>query len=306
LGVACGFEVAAASAHPVAVINFADEEGARFNTPTFGSKALAGKLDLAAVLERRDEGGTTVRDAMTSAGVDPKRITEAPAWLRKLRAFFEIHIDQTTELARAGAPVAVVRRLVDRLRLEVELRGRADHAGTTPRAERRDALAAAARLIVAAEELAERYERLAVTTARIVARPNAPTTIAAHVRLWIDARSPRRADIEAWHQELRDWTGQIAERTGVVVGLSVASQSPGLEFDARLRAGLRAAARTVISRDPPEVPCFAGHDAGVLAERIPSAMVFVRNATGVSHAPDEEIDLADAALAAEVVAQALR
>ena len=306
LGVACGFEIAAASAHPVAVIDFADEEGARFNTPTFGSKALAGRLDIAAVLERRDEAGTTVRDAMTSAGVDPARIAEAPAWLPKLRGFFEIHIDQTTELARAGASVAVVRDLVDRLRLEAELCGRADHAGTTPRAERRDALAAAARLIVAAEELSEQYARLTVTTARIVARPNAPTTIAARVRLWIDARSPRRADIEAWHQQLREWTRQLTDQTGVVARLSVASQSHGVEFDAQLRAGLRTAARTITGENPPEVPCFAGHDAGVLAERVPAAMVFVRNATGVSHAPDEEIDLADAALAAEVVARALQ
>jgi N-carbamoyl-L-amino-acid hydrolase len=195
---------------------------------------------------------------------------------------------------------------VNRLRLEVELRGRADHAGTTPREERRDALAAAARMIIAAEELGEGYERLTVTTARIVARPNAPTTIAANVRLWIDARSPRREDIEAWHQELRAQAGQLSERTGVAVATTVASRSDGVEFDAGLRSRLAAAGRTVTGQDPPEVPCFAGHDAGVLAERIPAAMVFVRNTSGVSHAPDEEIDLADAAQAAEVVVRALQ
>ena len=305
LGVACGFEIAAASARPVAVIDFADEEGARFNTPTFGSKALAGRLDIDAVLERRDDGGTTLRDAMAATGIDPAGITKARVWLDRLQAFVEIHIDQTTELARAQAPLAVVRGLVDRTRLEVELRGRADHAGTTPREERRDALAAAARVIVAAEELAEPYERLTVTTARIVAQPNAPTTIAAHVRLWIDARSPRREDIEAWREQLRDQARQLAERTGVDVDISTASQSRGVEFDARLRAALMAAGETVTGQGPPEVPCYAGHDAGVLAERIPAAMVFVRNATGVSHAPEEEIDLADAALAARAVARAL-
>ncbi len=306
LGVACGFEIAAASERPVAVISFADEEGARFNTPTFGSKALAGRLDLGTVLERRDDGGTALRDAMASAGVDPAGIAEAPAWLDRLGAFVEVHIDQTTELARAGAPLAVVQGLVDRTRLEAELRGQADHAGTTPRAERRDALAAAARLIVAAEELSERYERLTVTTARIEARPNAPTTIAAHVRMWIDARSPRRADIEAWRETLCECARQLAERTGVSVELTVASESAGVEFDAGLRARLGAAGRALIGQAPPEVPCFAGHDAGVLATAVPSAMVFVRNATGVSHAPEEEVDLADAALAAEAVVGALR
>ncbi len=186
------------------------------------------------------------------------------------------------------------------------MRGRADHAGTTPREERRDALAAAARLIVAAEDLAERFERLTVTTARIVAKPNAPTTIASRVRLWIDARSPRPEDIEAWHARLGERAAQLAERTGVEIDLEVASRSAGREFDPQLRASLTAAGRSLIGHDPPEVLCYAGHDAGVLAERIPAAMVFVRNATGVSHAPEEDIDLADAALAAEVVVRALQ
>ena len=156
LGVACAFEIAAAAAEPVAVVSFADEEGARWGTPTFGSKALSGRLDLPAVLSRRDDAGVVLSDAMRLAGVDPDRIADAPAWLSKLAGFIEVHIDQTTELAGAGEPVGLVSSLAARTRLEVLLRGRADHAGTTPRSERRDALAAAARLIVGAEDLAER------------------------------------------------------------------------------------------------------------------------------------------------------
>ena len=199
LGVACGFELAASSAEPVAVLSFADEEGARFNTPTFGSKALAGKLDIATVM--RD--AMTIRacrssEAMRDSGVEPGAIADAPRWMEKLAGFVEIHIDQTTEVARAGAPIGIVRSLASRRRLEVDLRGRADHAGTTPRAERRDALSTAAHLIVAAEELAEGSGRLTVTTSRIVAEPNAPTTIAAHVRLWLDARAPDPDVLESW------------------------------------------------------------------------------------------------------------
>ena len=154
LGVACGFEIAASAPQPVAVISFADEEGARFNTPTFGSKALSGRLDLPAVLDRRDDGDVALGDAMRAAGVDPGGLGDAPSWLEKLRGFVEIHIDQTTELAGAGQPVAVVSSLAARTRLEIRLTGRADHAGTTPRSERRDALSAAAHLIVGAEEAA--------------------------------------------------------------------------------------------------------------------------------------------------------
>src|SRR5262245_3142373 len=153
LGVAAGFAVAARSRAPVAVISFADEEGARFNTPTFGSRALAGTFD-PSVLERADAAGVTLRDAMAGAGVDPDGVPGAPEWLARLRGFLELHIDQTTDLARAGRPAGVVRGLATRMRLRAELTGRADHAGTTPPAERRDALAAAARLIVAALDLA--------------------------------------------------------------------------------------------------------------------------------------------------------
>jgi beta-ureidopropionase / N-carbamoyl-L-amino-acid hydrolase len=314
LGVACAFEiaagiaprVAAGKAPAVAVVSFADEEGARFNAPTFGSKALAGRLDLPAVLSRRDDAGVAVSDAMRAAGVDPDGIAAAPGWLERLKGFVEVHIDQTTELAGAGAPVGVVTALAARTRLEVLLRGRADHAGTTPRGERRDALAAAARLIVGAEDLAEEDPSLTVTTSRILAKPNAPTTIAAEVRLWIDARAPGGfASIDAWRSRLDDLVSGLAARTGVEIDFSVASRSDAREFSPALRASLARASENVIGRPAPEVVCFAGHDAGVLAERVPAAMLLVRNETGVSHSPAEDVDLADAAIAARVVERAL-
>jgi beta-ureidopropionase / N-carbamoyl-L-amino-acid hydrolase len=305
LGVACGFEIAAVAPHPVAVISFADEEGTRFNTPTFGSRALAGRLDLSDVLDRRDDAGITLRDALRDTGIDPRSVIAAPEWLGKIAGFIEVHIDQSTELARAGEPVGIVSALVNRLRLQAEIRGRADHAGTTPRGERRDALAAAARLIVAAAELSEGSDRLAVTTSRILVQPNAPTTIAARVRLWIDARAPAAADIDAWLGELTEFAERLASQSRVEAGLVVASRSPGREFSAQLRSELARASEALIGTAAPEVLCFAGHDAGVLAEHVPAAMLLVRNAAGISHAPEEEVDLADAAIAAQVVLRAL-
>ncbi|HEY1518981.1 MAG TPA: hydantoinase/carbamoylase family amidase [Solirubrobacteraceae bacterium] len=307
LGVACAFEIAAAgAAEPIAVVSFADEEGARWGTPTFGSKALSGRLDLPAVLSRRDDAGVMLSDAMRAAGVDPDGIGEASGWLSKLAGFIEVHIDQTTELAGAGEPVGVVSSLAARTRLEVVLRGRADHAGTTPRGERRDALAAAARLIVGAEELAERDPSLTVTTARILAKPNAPTTIAAEVRLWIDARAPGGfAAIDAWRSALDELAFELTARSGVEIDVLVASRSDGRAFSPDLREALARASEEILGHAVPEVVCFAGHDAGVLAERVPAAMLLVRNESGVSHSPAEEVDLADAAVAARVVARAL-
>lgn len=307
LGVACGFEVAANSEQPVAVLSFADEEGARFNTPTFGSKALAGRLDLPAVLERRDDDGVSLAEAMRAGGVDPDGISGAPSWLARLRGFIEIHIDQTTELARAAEPVGVVSALAARTRLEVRLTGQADHAGTTPRSERRDALSAAARLIVGAEDSALNGDDapLTVTASRIITRPNAPTTIAAEVRLWIDARAPSFDAIDAWRGRLDSLARDVAQRTGVEIEVGVASRSDAREFAPEVRAALTRACEGVLGHAPPELVCFAGHDAGVVAEHVPAAMLFVRNPTGVSHSPDEMVSLADAVVAAQVVARAL-
>ncbi len=305
LGVACGFAIAGGAPRPVAVLSFADEEGARFNTPTFGSKALSGRLDLPAALDRTDDAGIRLGDAMRDAGVDPDGIGAAPAWLDRLSGFIEIHIDQTTELAGAGEPVGIVTSLASRTRLEAHLRGRADHAGTTPRAERRDALSAAARLIVAAEDLGSEHSTVTVTTSRIIAKPNAPTTIAADVRLWIDARAPSFAAIDAWRSRLDERRRELEERSGVEIEVSVASRSDAREFSPELRRKLMRATEDVLGHAAPELVCFAGHDAGVLAERIPAAMLLVRNPTGISHSPAETVELEDAAIAARVVARAL-
>jgi N-carbamoyl-L-amino-acid hydrolase len=308
LGVACGFEIAHGGGLPIAVICFADEEGARFNTPTFGSKALAGRLDLPRVLERRDEHGIGLAEAMRDAGIDPEGLADAPEWLAKLRGFLEIHIDQSTEVAAAGVPAAVVSSLAARLRLEVELRGRADHAGTTPPNERRDALAAAARLILAAEECAARAERsteLRTTTARILVEPNAATTIAAHAKVWVDARCADAGALDAWQAAFEGVAAEVADRSGVEISVVVASRSDGREFSDALRQALRRAAHATVGRAVPEHVCFAGHDAGVVAEHVPAAMILVRNATGVSHSPAEQVELEDAAVAARIAARAL-
>jgi beta-ureidopropionase / N-carbamoyl-L-amino-acid hydrolase len=294
LGVAAAFEVAARSPARVAVVGLADEEGARFNTPTFGSRALVGRLDVDEVLARRDDDGIALRDAMAAAGVDPDRLGDAPRWLGMLRGFLELHIDQTRDLQAAGRAAGVVAALASRLRVQADLHGRADHAGTTRRDERRDAMSAAARLVVAAEDLADGKPDFVVTAARILVEPNALTTIPAHVRLWIDARAPTPGEIDAWRASLDAAAGAIAERTGVGIELKTASRSTGIAFDERVRTALR---RALGDRDD-ELVCFAGHDAGVLAEKLPAGMVFVRNPSGVSHSPAEEVALEDAAVAA--------
>jgi N-carbamoyl-L-amino-acid hydrolase len=279
LGVAAAFEVARRTQRPVAVIAFADEEGARYNTPTFGSRALVGRLDTMEALERRDAEGVRLADAMAEFGADPAALRDAPAWLDRLRGFLEVHIDQSRDVASLGLPAAPVSGLAARRRVRVDVEGRADHAGTTPMDERRDALAAAARMIAAATEP---HDGLRATATRILAEPNALSTIPERVTFWLDLRAPDPAAIDAALARLGAGT--------------VESASPPVEFDRDVRAALGGT---------PEVTCWAGHDAGILAERIPAGMLLVRNERGVSHAPDEEIDPADALAATEALVRAV-
>ena len=279
LGVAAAFEVARRTDVPVAVIAFADEEGARFNTPTFGSRALVGRLDVEDVLARRDADGVSLADALAGFGVDRGGLVDAPRWLARLRGFLELHIDQSREVAALGVPAARVSGLAARRRVRVDVAGQADHAGTTPMDERRDALAAAARLIAHATEP---REGLRATATRLLVEPNALSTIPAHVTFWLDLRSPFEAIVE----DAVAWLG-----TG-----RVESASPPVAFDAGVRAALG---------EVPEVVCWAGHDAGILAERVPAGMLLVRNERGVSHSPEEEVDPQDCLAAVDALVRAV-
>ena len=218
--------------------------------------------------------------------------SRAPEWLGRLRGFAELHIDQTQDLERLGEPAGAVSAMAARMRLAVTLTGRADHAGTTRRDERADALHAAARLILAADELAGADRDFLVTATRILAEPNAFTTVPGRVRLWIDARTPDGARLAAWRDEL----AAHAETLGVECAIAVASRSPALRFDDTVRDALGPL---------PQLVSFAGHDAGILGEKLPAGMVFVRNPTGISHAPEEAVALEDAAVAATALQRAL-
>ena len=266
LGVVAGLEVARRTDLPIAVISFADEEGAGFNTPTFGSRALVG----------RPHAITAVHAAaLREFGVDPAGVARAPEWLPRLRGFLELHIDQSREIWDMGVPVATVSGLASRARVHVVVEGEANHAGTTPMETRRDALRAAAELILRATDVPP---PMRATATKVLVDPNALSTIARRVDVWLDARSPDSLD---------EWIA--------AVGGTVESRSPGVAFDGGVREALGG----------PEVVCFAGHDAGILAERIPAGMLLVRNERGVSHSPEEHVELADAEVGVERMVAAL-
>jgi N-carbamoyl-L-amino-acid hydrolase len=297
LGVAAAFAIAARSKAPLAVISFADEEGARFNTPTFGSRALVGRLDVDDALVRLDDDGVALGDAMAEAGVDPDRLGEAPSWLERLSGFLELHIDQSRDVAAAGKPAGVVTRLAARMRVQAELTGRADHAGTTPREDRHDALAAAAQVIVRADAEAAQRLGMVFTASRLEVEPNAPTTVPSLARLWLDARAPVAEAVTSWRDAVTSQAERLAGEAGVGLDLRTAAWSEGAAFPDEVVEALAFALRPGAAR----VMCYAGHDAGVIAAERPAGMVLVRNESGISHSPEEHVSLDDAAVGAQAL-----
>ncbi|MBW3601494.1 MAG: allantoate amidohydrolase [Actinobacteria bacterium] len=276
---------------PVAVVAFADEEGARFGVPTFGSRLLTGALRPADVLDRPDAAGVRLGDAMAAAGLDPAGLGADPGRLARLAAFVELHVEQGRGLAGTPDAVAVATGIWPHGRWRLSLTGRADHAGTTAMPDRRDPTASLPTAISSAHRHATAGGGVA-TVGRIEVDPGTTNTIPFRVRAWLDARAPDAGRLDAllarWDADVR---GDAAGR-GLVTDVVCESRSAAVTFDADLCAVLD----TVLGRGEraaPHLATAAGHDAGALAAAVPSAMLFVRNPTGVSHSPREHADRDD-------------
>jgi beta-ureidopropionase / N-carbamoyl-L-amino-acid hydrolase len=276
---------------PVAVVAFADEEGGRFGVPTFGSRLLTGALDPADVLERADQDGVTVARAMAAAGVDPAGVGADPAWLGRLGAFVELHVEQGRGLVDLGHPVALGTRIWPHGRWRLTLTGEANHAGTTRLADRRDPMLGLAAAVLAARAAATELGALA-TVGRALVEPNSANSVPARVSAWLDARAERDQTLDWLVAAFQAAVEDAAGRDGLTVELDLESRSPAVELDRDLTARLDTCLRAS-GLEPPTLPTAAGHDAGSLAAAVPTAMLFVRNPTGTSHSPEETAELDD-------------
>jgi N-carbamoyl-L-amino-acid hydrolase len=273
------------------VAAFTEEEGARFGVACLGSRLLAGVIEPEIARELRDRDGISLVEAMRSAGRDPDLLGPDDDLLSSIGAYVELHIEQGSALAGLGATIGVAEGIWPHGRWRFDFAGRADHAGTTRLADRRDPMLAYASTVLAARSAAERSAALA-TFGKVVAEPGAANAISSSVHAWLDARAP---DDSALEQVVADiWTAaqSAADEQGVAVRRRRESVSPLVSFDVRLRDRL-VEVLGAAGVQAPVLPTGAGHDAGVLAARIPTAMLFVRNPTGVSHSPAEYAELAD-------------
>ena len=280
----------------IEVVGFSEEEGVRFGTPFIGSRALVGRVgdDL---LEIKDAGGISVRRAIESYGLNPAEIDQA-ALSEDVCGYLEFHIEQGPVLEQLGLPLAVVEAIAGQSRLEFTFTGHANHAGTTPMDLRRDAMAGAAEWIVAVESLAKDTAGLVATVGSVQTRPGAVNVIAGEARLSLDVRHARdEVRTRAVDSVIRS-AEEIAKRRGLSVHWVVRMDQRAVAMDPFLSDQAADALRKSGCK-PHRMVSGAGHDAMILAEKVPTAMIFLRTPGGISHDPAESVAVADVAKAIE-------
>ena len=280
----------------IEIAGFSEEEGVRFGTPFIGSRALVGTLD-DQLLDLRDADGISVRTAITNFGLSPLEVADAVLHDDTL-AYIEFHIEQGPVLESLGTPLGVVEAIVGQTRAEFVFLGRVNHAGTTPMHLRNDALAAAAEWITGVEQTAQSTPGLVATVGRVETKPGAVNVIAGETRATLDLRH-RSDDLRARAADtLTRRAEQIAERRGLQLERRVLLNQPAVAMDPFLVDQIDIAIRKT-GCEPYRMTSGAGHDAMILAEKVPSAMIFLRSPGGISHDPSESVNIEDVAKALE-------
>ena len=286
---------------PVEVVAWADEEGARFGVGLFGSTATFGRL-ARGVGERRDRDGISIADALRALGEkgDPAAARRDP---KDLAAYLELHIEQGPRLETAGIPLGIVSDIVGIYHARVTIRGRADHAGATVMTARGDALAAAAEIVLAVEQIAGERPDSVGTVGEISVRPGAKNVVPGECVFSLDLRAAR--DHDGLVQEVLATLTSIASVRGVEAMVDDLARIPVTPLDPKIREVLVHATRGV-GVDAPLLVSGAGHDAQNPAlSGVPTGMIFVRS-TGGSHTPREFASIDDAALGAQALANAIK
>lgn len=280
----------------IEVVGFSEEEGVRFGTPFIGSRALVCRLD-EELFNRQDGNGVSIRAAIENFGLQPAEIQFATLKSDTL-AYLEFHIEQGPVLELMRRPLGVVEAIAAQTRMELLFSGRTNHAGTTPMHLRRDALAGAAEWIVVVEQTTRNYPGLAATVGQIDAKPGVINVIAGTARVTLDVRHGSDETCEQATDELIWQAEKIAERRKLRLKKSVLLRQKAVKMDPFLSDQIEEAMRRV-GCEPLRMVSGAGHDAMILAERVPAAMIFLRSPGGISHDPAESVEVGDVAKALE-------
>jgi beta-ureidopropionase / N-carbamoyl-L-amino-acid hydrolase len=286
---------------PIGVSVFTEEEGSRFGLACLGSRLATGSTTWADARERRDRDGVALPDALTGAGLDVGALEDGGGLLdlSGVGCFVELHVEQGRDLVDRGAPVGVASEIWPHGRYRFDFTGEANHAGTTRMEDRRDPMLTYAMTALAANKQA-RLSGQRATFGRLEVAPNGTNAVPSRVTAWLDARCSSDTGLAELVDAVERQGTQRAERDGTGLTVTPESVSARVSFDPDLAARLAAVGGW------PVIPTQAGHDAGILsAAGIASAMLFVRNPTGVSHSPDELAETADCLAGVEALADTL-
>jgi N-carbamoyl-L-amino-acid hydrolase len=288
-------------ARPVAVVVFAEEEGSRFGVACLGSRLLTGAIPADAARALTDDDGVSLAEAAAAAGLAPEHLGRDDEALGRIGLFIELHVEQGRGLIDLGAPVALASSILAHGRWRLRITGRGDHAGATRMRDRRDPVVAAAHAVLAVEQAARETDDGRATVGRMRITPGGTNVIASAVDAWVDARASTDAATRALVADAEARVRSALAGSGCSAEIVEESWSGVVEFDRDLAARLSGTLGGV-----PLLASGAGHDAGILSGSVPTAMVFVRNPTGVSHSPEEFAETADCVAGVEALEALLR
>jgi allantoate deiminase len=286
--------------HPIEVVAFTDEEGARFNTGMFGSKALCGKLSVEEMYEIKDQQKITLADAMKQFGYDPDQVGQARRDPASIKAYLELHIEQGKVLESAGLPVGVVSGIAGPLWMHVTLTGEAGHAGTTPMNLRKDPLVAAAVIIQALEEIAKKQPYTVGTVGKLLVEPGGTNIIPGTVKFTMDIRDTSIAARNEVEQEIMQVIESVCGERGIRHAVEVLHRIPPVSSSPVIMEMIQQSCHEA-NLATLSIFSGAGHDAMILADITDVGMIFVKSKDGISHNPKEWTDQEDLAYGAEVL-----
>ncbi|WP_077623325.1 Zn-dependent hydrolase [Sediminibacillus massiliensis] len=312
-GVAVGLEIIrrlndkkVVTDHPVEVIAFAAEESSRFGMSTIGSKAMAGMLTAEAARRSTDKQGIRLADAMKEAGFPISKLANAKRQKEELHAFLELHVEQGQELEQTGKKVAIATGIAAPTRLQVTVEGMSAHSGTTSMELRKDALTAAAKLVLAVEEAAkqEKMDKTVATVGVFDVFPGAMNVVPGRVEFKVDIRGLDVASKQRVVTAIESESKQLEAEKQVSVSIDVLSEEKPILLDDGVQETL-AAACTDLNIEPLSIPSGAGHDAMNMAAICPTGLLFVPSYKGISHNPAEFTSIEDFVIGADVLEQAV-
>jgi N-carbamoyl-L-amino-acid hydrolase len=273
-------------ARPLGVAMFVEEEGSRFGIACLGSRLATGRMTPAQAAELADRDGVRLLDAMSAGGFEPE--LGRSRWLDDVELFVELHVEQGRDLVHRDVAVGVASASWAHGRWRFDFDGEPNHAGATAMADRHDPMLTYAMTALAANKQA-RLSDTRATFARVAVEPNITNAIPSHVSAWLDARGADAETVQAVVDAITTQAQDRAGRDGTRVAVTAESVVPTVDFDPGWAARI---ARML--GDVPVIPTGAGHDAGILQlAGVPSAMLFVRNPTGISHSPEEFAETGD-------------